>query len=65
MAPRITGGPDAAHGVACADGNEPIHREVLTHEALAFLAALVRRFGERVDALLADRARRRERWAAG
>ena len=39
--------------------------ELLTAEALAFLADLARRFGPRVDEVLARRAARRERLAAG
>ena len=45
--------------------NLPRCHEVLTPEAVDFVAALARAFRPRIDDALAERARRRRRWAAG
>ena len=45
--------------------NLPRCHEVLTPEAVDFVAALTRAFRPRIDDALAERARRRRRWTAG
>jgi len=45
--------------------NLPRCHEVLTPEAVDFVAALTRAFRPRIDEALAERRRRRQRWAAG
>src|SRR5439155_4018398 len=55
----------AAAGVELTHPPEGRQAEVLSGEALAFVAELERRFGPRRRELLQARAERRARWAAG
>jgi malate synthase len=57
-------GPSVA-GVRVAGPVRPGYEAILTAEALAFLAELVRRHAGSIEYLLAARARRRQAWAAG
>lgn len=53
------------HGVVILEPTEPEFEQILTPEALQFVATLVRRFGENREALLGRRAERQGRIDAG
>ncbi len=60
----MTTEPSTLEGVVVDAPTQPGQDEILTPEALAFVAGLVRRFGPRRQELLALRARRRVEFAA-
>ena len=57
--------PDFGPGIRITGPIRPGYEKILTPEAVAFVAEIVRRFGPRVPELLARRVERQKRWDAG